>query len=290
MNSQGKTGGEIRAIGYVRCATDGVEAQASAVAQKERIQAFAVERGIQIVDWQVDMGCSGINLERAGLQAVLAAAKSPDRGFDAVVIYRLDRLSRRTTDLLAILDALSESGVRLVSVTDPDCGPTMEELVRDINGAMSKLQSDAQAQDTLRGLRIAAEQGYWVFAQAPYGYRKVDVNANGRRRSKLEIDPETAEVVRTMYDRARDGSLPPAIAAKLNDDGVPSPSGGAWTGPQVRRILGNPANAGVVAVGKNSDEPVEVRDAHPEIVSCEVFEEVKHLLEREASGLEAALR
>ena len=155
---------------------------------------------------------------------------------------------------------------------------------------MSKLQSDAQAQDTRRGLRFAAEQGYWVFAHTPYGYRKVEVSGNGRRRSKLEIDPETAVVVRAMYDHALSGFLPPAIAAELNDRGVPSPSGGGWTVPQVRRILGNPANAGAVVLGKNTNEPVEVRDAHAEIVSWEVFEKVGHLLERGASGLAAARR
>ena len=290
IKSVDETGGEILAVGYVRCATDDAEAQASAAAQKARIQALAAERGIRMVDWHVDMGFSGNNLERAGLQAVLAAAQSPDRGFDAVVVDALDRLSKRLSDLHAIEAILSESGIRVISVTQPDWGPAMKKLVRKIYGAMSELQSDAQSQDTRRGLRVAAEQGYWVFAQVPYGYRKVEVSGDGRRRSKLGVDPETAEVVRAMYDHALGGSLPPAIAAGLNERGVPSPSGGAWTGPQVRRILRNPANAGVVVLGRKTDEPVEVREAHTPIVSWEVFGRVNHLLERGASGLEAALR
>ena len=146
------------------------------------------------------------------------------------------------------------------------------------------------AQNTRRGLRIAAEHRDSVFAQAPYGYRQVEVNDTGRRRLKLEIDPEISEVVRTMYDHAFGGSLPLAIAAELNDGGVPSPSGGAWTGQQVRRILRNPANAGVVVVGKNTDQRVEVRDAHAPTVSWEVFEKVNHLLDRGASGSGAARR
>lgn len=92
-----------------------------------------------------------------------------------------------------------------------------------------------------------------------------------------------------MYDRAFGGSRPRAIADELNDEGVPAPSGGTWTGQQVRRILRNPANAGVIVVGKNTDHPVEMRHAHPKIVSWEVFEKVKHLVERSGSGLEGAL-
>lgn len=129
-----------------------------------------------------------------------------------------------------------------------------------------------------------------MFAQAPYGYRKVEVNDYNRRRSKLEIDPEAAEVVRTMYGCALVGLLPPAVAAESDDGGVPSPSGGAWIGSQVRRVLRKPADAGVVVVGKRTDHPVELRNAHPEIVSWEVFEKVNVLLERGASGLEAARR
>ena len=106
----------------------------------------------------------------------------------------------------------------------------------------------------------------------------------------MEIDSETAEVVRTIFGRALGGFLPPAIAAELDDGGVSCSPSGAWTGPQVRRILNNQANAWVVVVGKNTHESVEVRDAHPEIVSWQVFEKVNHLLERGASVLEAALR
>ena len=166
----------------------------------------------------------------------------------------------------------------------------MQEFLREINEKMDEFYRDAQTKDTLLGLRIAAEQGYWVFAQVPYGYRTVEVIDTDRGRLKLEIEPETSEVVRMMYERVSGGSFPPAIVAELNDGGVPSPSGGAWTDRQVRRILRNLANAGVVVVGKKTDHPVELRNAHPEIVSWEVFKKVNHLLERGASGLEAARR
>lgn len=290
IKSADETGGEIPAVGYVRSATDDAEARASAAAQKARIETFAAECGIQIVDWHIDMGCSGNDLERAGLQAVLAAAQSPDPGFDAVVVYDLSRLARSFTSLHAIEATLSKSGICVMSVSEPEHGLTTETFVRRAIATVAEYQRDVQARDTRRGLRFAAEQGYWVFTHTPYGYRKVEVSGNGRRRSKLEIDPETAEVVRAMYDHALSGFLPPAIAVELNDRGVPSPWGGAWAGPQVRRILGNPANAGAVVLGKNTNEPVEVRDAHPGIVSWEVFEKVGHLLERGASGLEAARR
>ena len=136
------------------------------------------------------------------------------------------------------------------------------------------------SEDTRRGLSQAAQQGYWVSARVPYEYRKVEVTDGSRRRLKLEIDPETADVVRTIYDRAGHGTAAQTIATELNDKGVVSPLGGAWKASQVLRIQSDLVNTGKVVVGKNAAEPVEVRDAHPAIVSEAVFEKVKELLKQ----------
>lgn len=283
MNLLSETGGTVRAVGYIRTATAGAEAEAAAEHQKATIKAFAEERGVKIVDWYVDLGYSAHNLERPGLRALLAVAQEPDHGIGMALVSDEARLARSLKDVREITTTLSDSGISLVSVTDPCSGPTTEKLVHSINEGVASYLKDAHAKDTRQGLRVGAQRGYWVSSKAPYGYRKVEVNDGGRRRYKLEIDPETAKVVRVMYDRDGQGASPQAIATELNDEGVPSPTGGPWTGPQVRRVLCNLANAGIVVVGKNSDEPVTVRDAHPAIVSEAVVEKAKQLPKQVAS-------
>lgn len=102
-------------------------------------------RDIQIVDWQADLGRSGNELERAGLQAVLAAAQAPDRGFDVVVVYSLDRLARRVVDMINIEATLSKSGVRVLSVEQPKHDSSPELFVPGFNEAINNLHSDAHA-------------------------------------------------------------------------------------------------------------------------------------------------
>ena len=283
LRSEGGADGVIVAVGYIRTATDGVEAEAVVQATKARMQEYADGRGIKMFDWQVDVGYSGRDSERPGLQALLASAEVPNRGFNTVLVFALNRLSRSVAGFVAIETALSKSGIRLVSVTEPYHTASTEKFMSDFLEAVDHFYKENVAQKTRLGLRQAAEEGYWVVARAPYGYRKVEVNDGGRRRSKLEIDPETAEVVRAMYDRAVQGASLQAIVTELNDNGVSSPSGGTWTASKVRRILTNPVNAGVVVVGKGSDEPVEVLDTHPKIVCRAVLEKVRELLERVAS-------
>ena len=201
------------AVGYVRCSGDGVEAEAAAEAQKVKIQEFADGCGVEIIDWHVDVGYSGRDLHRFGLQALLAAAaEAPDRGFNTVLVCAWNRLSRRPADFAAIETALSSSGIRLVSVTEPDHVASMEKLISGVREAVGVFANENLSKKTRLGLRQAAGEGYWVVARAPYGYRKVEVNDGGRRWSKLEIDPETAEVVRAMYDRAVGGTSPRTIA------------------------------------------------------------------------------
>ena len=284
MISKGETDGVVLAVGYVRSAGSGVEAAAAVEAQKAKIREFADARGVKIVTWHVDVGRSGNDLHRPGLEALLAAAEAPDPGFEMVLVSALNRMSRCLADLITIESALSASGIRLASATEGEL-QLLDKLTSAMLDGVEGVCWDNHSHQTRRDLRQSAGQGYWVSAPTPYGYRKVEVNDGGQQRTELQINPETADVVRATYDRAGQGASVRIISTELNENGVPSPSGGPWNAAQVRRILTNPVYAGVMVVGKNSDEPVEVRVENLKIVSRAVFEKVKELIKRGASKL-----
>ena len=175
-------------------------------------------------------------------------------------------------------DGLGYQVVARVVEVETDYLPMASDPLAGLQKGIVEFLKEEHSQDIRQGLRRAAQQGYWVSSRVPYGYRKVAAGDSGRRRWKLEIAPEAAVVVREMYRRVRQGTLPQTIVSELNDAGVASPSGGMWTLAQVLAILADPVNAGVAVVGKNSGEPLEVRDAHPKIVCWAMFEEVQELL------------
>lgn len=157
MSSVSETGGGVQAVGYVRTAAAGAEAEAATEHQKALIKAFAEERGVKIVDWYVDLGYSDHNLERPGLRALLAVAQEPDHGIGMALVSDETRLARSLIDVREITTTLSASGISLVSVTDPCSGPTTAKLFHSISeGAISYLR-DVQAEDTRRGLRVGAQ-------------------------------------------------------------------------------------------------------------------------------------
>lgn len=93
-----------------------------------------------------------------------------------------------------------------------------------------------------------------IAAGLAYGYR-VSADKRGLNR---EIDPRKAAVVRRIFDDYAAGISPGAIAARLNADGIPSPSGRKWNDSTIRGnakkrdgMLHNEAYVGTIVYGRN---------------------------------------
>ena len=94
-----------KALGYARVSTDeqareGVSLQA----QVARIQAYAQAKELELTDVLTDDGISGKTLERPALRELIQRCERGEVGH--VVVVKLDRLTRHTRDLLALVDDL----------------------------------------------------------------------------------------------------------------------------------------------------------------------------------------
>ena len=70
--------------------------------QIERLQKYCEAKGWTVYKVYIDGGYSGANMDRPGLQAML---RDVEAGlFDAVLVYKLDRLSRSQKDTLEIIE------------------------------------------------------------------------------------------------------------------------------------------------------------------------------------------
>src|SRR5690349_3794540 len=93
----------MQAIGYVRVSTDRQADQGvSLAAQTERVRAMATVLGAELVDIVVDGGESAKSMNRPGFKRVLALIDSGD--VKAVIVAKLDRLTRSVKDLCSLLE------------------------------------------------------------------------------------------------------------------------------------------------------------------------------------------
>src|SRR5262245_44341578 len=107
-----------RWIGYVRVSTqEQADGGVSLAAQQKRIRAWSDMHEIELLDVVADEGASAKNLARPGLQRVLQALREGEA--DGVVVAKLDRLTRRTRDLLDLVEELCQQrGLGLVSINE----------------------------------------------------------------------------------------------------------------------------------------------------------------------------
>src|SRR5580658_795207 len=104
-------------IGYVRVSTDKqVERGCSLEAQAQKIRAMALVQSAELSDIIVESGESAKSLNRPGMAKLLALV---DAGkVKAVIVPKLDRLTRSVKDLCELLERFERRGVALVSVAE----------------------------------------------------------------------------------------------------------------------------------------------------------------------------
>ena len=238
--------------------------------QLDVARSHAERTGLEVVTEYVDLRGS-----KAQLLRMMADAAADDPPFRKVVVSDLSRISRRFDELNGHRERLAAHGVELISVT-------VSEADVPVSGIGEYLTSQ-HSEQVRRGMRAAAQRGFYVFASAPYGYRKVAARDQGVRRYKLEPDPPAAETVRMIFDLRLAGASLLEIAAELNAVGARAPAVGRWRARNVSRILSNEVYCGVsVAARQDMEDPdtaVRAPNAFPAIVSQEEFDRVQRMRE-----------
>lgn len=116
---------KIKAVLYARVSTE-EQATEGYNAQKELLNEFAHKHNFEIIDEYIDEGKSGKNIEgRPEMKRLLKDAKNEN--FNAVIVYKLDRLSRKTKDSLEIVEVLEFHNIQLISYSETSIQTHLEE-------------------------------------------------------------------------------------------------------------------------------------------------------------------
>jgi DNA invertase Pin-like site-specific DNA recombinase len=140
--------------------------------------------------------------------------------FDALLFWRLDRAVRGPGDLKELIDYSRKHSKNLVFAEDSfDLSTATGEAMAYIAAVFARLESDNisnRVKAAQAHLRTTDRRGA---SAAPYGYRNVDADGRGKR---LVIDADSSEIVREMVRRVTEGETTGAVAAWLNESGVPT--------------------------------------------------------------------
>lgn len=286
---------ETRAALYLRVSTGRqAENDLSIPDQRRQLESYCQRKGWTVAREFVESGASATDDRRPAFQEMIAAAKSPERTFDVVVVHSFSRFFRDAFLMELHLRDLRKNGVSLVSITQETGEDPMSDMIRKFLSMFDEYSSKENAKHTLRAMKENARQGFWNGSRPPYGYRTVEAERRGDKiKKRLEVDTAEAEIVRmifALYDRgAGRGPLGiKGIADHLNRTGYRYRNGRKFSTGLVHRLLTRPTYIGKHHFNrveaktwkqKPEDEWIEV--TVPSIIDPETFARVQsNLAER----------
>jgi len=220
----------MRTIGYVRVSTDKqAERGCSLEAQKSKIRAMATVQGAELLEVIVDGGESAKSLSRPGVQKLLGLVNAGK--VNAVIVAKLDRLTRSVKDLCALLELFDKRKVALISVAESlDTGSAAGRLVITIMGAVSQWEREAIGERTRDALQHKRSQGERV-GNIAFGFR---LAGDGQH---VEPDPAEQASLAEIRRLRNEGTTLRGIAAALNHRADRTRRGTPWRLESVARIL-----------------------------------------------------
>lgn len=206
----------MRAIAYIRVSTEEQrDSRAGLEAQRAAIRDECKRRGWKLSKVIEDAGHSARNLRRPGIEEALDRLKAGKA--EALVVAKLDRLSRSMLDFTALMDRAGKEGWALVALDAPvDTTTPAGEAMANVLATFAQFERRLIGQRTKEALAQKRKEG--VTLGRPSGLPR--------------------RVVGRIKRERKTGATLAAIADGLNGDGVATGQGGKkWWPATVRAVL-----------------------------------------------------
>lgn len=186
--------------------------------QRLMLQRYAEEHRFPNIQFYVDDGFSGADFNRPSFKRMMVDVECGKVGI--VIVKDQSRLGRdylQTGMLMEI--TFPQYDVRFIAIND---GVDSENGVSDFSGIKNYF-NDFYARDTSRKIRAVqrakGERGERVSSATPYGYMR-----NPENKKELIPDPETAPVIKRIFEMCANGMGVRKICDVLTNEKILAPS------------------------------------------------------------------
>lgn len=297
---------------YLRLSRDdGDKNESNSITNQRNILTSYVEQipEFKIHDIYTDDGFSGTNFNRPDFLRMMDDIY--EGKINCVIVKDLSRLGRNYSETSRYIDEIfPRLNIRFIALNNSidTASNTMNAATQCISVGVTNVINESLAATTSVNVRATLnhnrQQGKFIGSFACYGYKKSEEDHH-----KLVIDPETAPVVRDIFNRFISGESVLSITRHLNSLGIPNPStyksmnhsnykpqgnSSLWVDSTVRRILSNEMYLGNMVQGKNEkisykikqnrsidkDKWIVVENTHQPIIDRDTFYKVQSLFNR----------
>ncbi|MCL2106084.1 MAG: recombinase family protein [Oscillospiraceae bacterium] len=259
---------------YVRVSTEEQAQEGFSIrGQEQKLKDYALIKDWTIYKIYADEGISGKNItERPAVNELILDIKAGH--VKNVLVFKIDRLTRSTADLLYLVDLFNQHDCAFNSLMESiDTQTASGRMFLKIIGIFAEFERENIIERVKLGNERKVKEGYTL------GGRRVSYGYDRPKGQEIQtINEAEAFIVRDIFEMyVRQGMSITAIARVLNLRGIPTKEASTWTNSQVKDILTNPSYIGKVRyhvkkagyIGEGLHEP---------IIPAELFEEAQKLI------------
>ena len=211
--------------------------------------------------------------------------------FDLVVVWKLNRISRKLLDILNIVELLNKHNIAFRSLTENfETETPSGKLQLNIMGAIGEFERETIAENVKMGLLARAREGRWN-GGVVLGYDLVELPNEGKKRknTRLEINEREANTVRRIFELYSQGHGYKAVVNRINKEGHKTKRNGEFAVSTVKEILQNPVYIGKIRYNVRQDwskkrrnninaNPILSDGIHESIIDVETWDKVQVIL------------
>lgn len=280
-------------FGYCRVSSDEQAAHGISIqAQRDILNGYAAMSQSDIVIFE-DAGYSGKNTNRPALQQLLAAL--PAGGVSAIVVWKLDRLSRSLRDTLTMIeDIFQPAGASLVSVTESiDTSTPSGRMMLNLLASFAQLEREQDSDRVVMSHKHLARDCQYLGGHIPLGYQ-VDEHKH------FQLHPVRAAIVRHVFDMYLSRAGYGAILGYLNSPDIFPLTGKnrIYTKSALNFLLRNEIYAGVYLRRMGADprhritvpETIRIPGGVPAILSADEWQRVCNIAADNSAGYKVSYK
>ena len=267
--------------------------------QKLLLKDYAEKNGMFNCEFYVDDGFTGRNFNRPAFQRMISDIEAGKIG--CVITKDLSRLGRNYIESGSYMEVFfPKHNVRYIAITDNYDSLNKQEMdIAPFKNILNDMYSRDISKKVLAGRMTRSRQGKFCGGQPPLGLMR-DPDDNGH----LIIDPETAPIIRRIFDLALDGFGNMKICKVLMEERIPitrmqtgtdcDVNYYAWSGSRISSILRNPFYKGAHVVCKTHQKGIRsntyniipreqrevIEDCHEAIIPKAEWDKVQQLIDR----------
>ncbi len=260
--------GAKKAVVYLRVSTEEQVDNFSLDTQEKICRSEAQRRGYQIVEVFREEGRSAKTIiGRPVLIELIRYCKKRSNKINGVIIYRIDRISRSTTDYLAIRTELQKVGVAVISATEPTGNTPTDKFVETLLAGTAQLDNDIRSERTRNGMKARFLSGL-PNTKPPVGY----ILNHGY----AVADPKNFDKMKKIWDLASTGTKSLAQLADIANSMGLQVRGKKVTKQTLSRIFRRKFYLGILT---SDVYPEEIKGQHNAMITEEQFYRVQTVLD-----------